>query len=155
MGPVSLVIPLIIRLAVAHASTVLTLKLSKGRVVGATLGGGRREIATQHSYHYWIMLRVILVLLAVALYVYFIIDVARTPKGQARSLPKWLWMLLVIVLPLVGGVLWLILGRAWPEGGGWWRRSGPVAPDDDPRFLRKLDDDVWSKKMKRRRGEPT
>jgi len=45
--------------------------------------------------------------------------------------------------------------RAWPEGGGWWRRSGPVAPDDDPRFLRKLDDDVWSKKMKRRRGEPT
>ena len=155
MGPVSLVIPLIIRLAVAHASTVLTLKLSKGRVVGATIGGGRREIATHHGYHYWIMLRVILVLLAVALYVYFIIDVARTPKGQARSLPKWLWMLLVIVLPLVGGVLWLILGRAWPEGGGWWRRSGPVAPDDDPRFHRKLDDDVWSKKMKRRRGEPT
>ena len=58
------------------------------------------------------MLRVVLVLLAVALYIYFIIDVARTPKGQARTFPKWLWLLLVILLPLVGGALWLLLGRA-------------------------------------------
>jgi len=99
------------------------------------------------------MLRVVLVLLVVALYIYFIIDVARTPKGQARTFPKWLWMLLVILLPLVGGVLWLLLGRARPQGGGFRRKRGPVAPDDDPRFLRKLDDDVWSKKMRRRRGE--
>ena len=105
------------------------------------------------GYHGKTMLRVVLVLLAVALYIYFIIDVARTPKGQARTLPKWLWLVLVIVLPLVGGALWLLLGRVWPQGGGFRRKRGPVAPDDDPRFLRKLDDDVWSKKMRRRRGE--
>ena len=105
------------------------------------------------GYHGNTMLRVVLVLLAVALYIYFIIDVARTPKGQARTLPKWLWLVLVIVLPLVGGALWLLLGRVWPQGGGFRRKRGPVAPDDDPRFLRKLDDDVWSKKMRRRRGE--
>lgn len=99
------------------------------------------------------MLRVVLVLLAVALYIYFIIDVARTPKSQARTLPKWLWLVLVIVLPLLGGLLWLALGRQWPQSGGFRRKRGPVAPDDDPRFLRKLDDDVWSKKMRRRRGE--
>jgi len=101
------------------------------------------------------MLRVVLGLLAVALYVYFIIDVARTPKAQARTLPKWLWLVLVIVLPLLGGLIWLALGKTWPEGGGFRRKRGPVAPDDDPRFLRQLDDDVWSKKMRRRRGDAT
>jgi hypothetical protein len=31
-----------------------------------------------------------------------------------------------------------------------------MAPDDDPSFLKKLDDDVWTKKMQRRRGgEPS
>ena len=105
------------------------------------------------SYHWCTMLRVVLGLLAVALYIYFIIDVARTPKAQARTLPKWLWLLLVIVLPLIGGAIWLLLGKTWPEGGAFRRKRGPVAPDDDPRFLRKLDDDVWSKKMRRRRGE--
>ncbi len=99
------------------------------------------------------MLRVVLVLLAVALYIYFVIDVARTPKSQTRTLPKWLWLVLVLVLPLLGGGLWLLLGRPWPENGGFFRKRGPVAPDDDPRFLRKLDDDVWSKKMRKRRGE--
>lgn len=99
------------------------------------------------------MLRVVLGLLAVALYIYFIIDVARTPKAQARTLPKWLWLVLVIVLPILGGLIWLLLGKTWPEGGGFRRKRGPTAPDDDPRFLRQLDDDVWSKKMRRRRGD--
>ena len=99
------------------------------------------------------MLRVALGLLAVALYIYFIIDVARTPRGEARTLPKYLWLIIVIVLPLLGGLLWLALGRTWPSGGAWFGRRAPMAPDDDPRFLRKLDDDVWSKKMRRRRGE--
>lgn len=58
------------------------------------------------------------------------------------------------VTPPRGG-LWLLLGRPWPESGGFFRKRGPVAPDDDPRFLRKLDDDVWSKKMRKRRGETT
>jgi hypothetical protein len=99
------------------------------------------------------MLRVVIVLLAVALYIYFIIDVVRTPKSQARTFPKWLWLMLVIILPLLGGLLWLLLGRTWPQGGGFWRKRGPTAPDDDPRFLRKLEDDVWNKKMRKRRGE--
>lgn len=99
------------------------------------------------------MIRVMGVLLALALYIYFIIDVARTPRGTTRNLPKWLWLILVIIIPIVGGVLWWLLGRTRPDKGGWWRKRGPVAPDDDPRFLRKLDEDVWTSKMKRRRGE--
>ena len=99
------------------------------------------------------MLRVIGVLFALALYIYFIIDVVRTPRGTTRNLPKWLWLVIVVLVPIIGGLLWWGLGRTRRDGGGWWRKRGPVAPDDDPRFLRKLDEDVWSSKMRRRRGE--
>lgn len=103
------------------------------------------------------MLRVVAVILAVAVYIYCIIDVARTPRGETRSLPKFVWLLLVILIPLIGDVLWLALGRVWRSPGSRFGRGrGPLAPDDDPTFLKKLDDDVWSKKMQRRRGnEPT
>ena len=99
------------------------------------------------------MLRVIGVLFALALYIYFIIDVVRTPRGTTRNLPKWLWLIIVVLVPIIGGLLWWGLGRTRRDGGGWWRKRGPVAPDDDPRFLRKLDEDVWSSKMRRRRGK--
>ena len=100
------------------------------------------------------MLRVIMAILAVAVYIYCIIDVVRTPRGEARTLPKWLWLILVILVPLIGSALWLALGRVWGgPGSRFYRRRGPVAPDDDPTFLKKLDDDVWVKKMQRRRGE--
>ena len=104
------------------------------------------------------MLRVAAVLFAVAVYIYFIIDVLRTRRGDTRSLPKFVWLLVVILVPIIGGLLWLALGRVWPAPGSrFGRRRGPLAPDDDPNFLKKLDDDVWSKKMQRRRrgGEPT
>ena len=102
------------------------------------------------------MLRVAGVLFAIALYIYFIIDVLRTPRGQTRSLPKFVWLLLVVLIPLLGGLIWLALGRVWPASGTrFGRRRAPLAPDDDPKFLKQLDDDVWNKKMKRRRGEPT
>ena len=103
------------------------------------------------------MLRVAGAILAVAIYIYCIIDVARTPRGETRSLPKFVWLLVVILVPLIGSALWLALGRVWRSPGSRWsRRSGPMAPDDDPTFLKKLDDDVWSKKMQRRRGgEPS
>lgn len=99
------------------------------------------------------MLKVAGVLLGIALYIYFVIDVARTPRGQTRSLPKFVWLLLVILLPLVGGVLWLVLGRVWPaRGTRFGRRRQPVAPDDDPGFLKQIGDEAWNKRMQRRRG---
>ncbi|MHB1067837.1 MAG: PLDc N-terminal domain-containing protein [Candidatus Nanopelagicales bacterium] len=100
------------------------------------------------------MLRVLGVLVLVALYIYFIIDVLRTPSGETRSLPKFVWLLLVVLLPVVGGLLWLALGRVWPAPGSrFGRRRGPLAPDDDPTFLKQIGDDAWVKRMQRRRGE--
>lgn len=97
------------------------------------------------------MLRVVLALLGLAVYIWFIVDVLRTSGASVRTLPKFVWLLIVVLIPLLGGVLWLLGGR--PRGQGRRRKRGPVAPDDDPAFLRQLDDDAWSERMKRRRGE--
>lgn len=99
------------------------------------------------------MLRVLLALLVIAAYLSFIIDVIRTPKPAVRTLPKLLWLVIVIVLPIVGGVLWLLLGRQRPQPGRWFGRRSPAAPDDDPAFLRSLDEEAWRRRMRERRGE--
>ena len=83
------------------------------------------------------MLRVAGAILAVAFYIYCIIDVLRTRSGETRALPRWVWLILVILVPLVGGLLWLLLGKVWNSpGSNRRRRRGPVAPDDDPAFIR-------------------
>lgn len=98
------------------------------------------------------MLRVVLILLGLAVYIWFIVDVLRTPGSTTRTLPKFVWLLIVVLLPIIGGLLWLLAGRPRPEGRRR-RRRGPVAPDDNPAFLRQLGDDAWAEKMKRRREE--
>jgi len=72
-------------------------------------------------------------------------------KNQVRLLPKWVWIALCLVVPILGGILYLTLGRpvSGIAGGGASRSSGrfgygarttTIAPDDDPDFLRKLRD---------------
>ena len=53
------------------------------------------------------MLRVLGILVLIALYVSFIVDVVRTPRADARALPKLLWLVIVIILPILGGILWI------------------------------------------------
>lgn len=100
------------------------------------------------------MLRVAGTIVLIAVYIYFIIDVLRTPSSLSRSLPRWAWLLVVVFLPIIGGVLWLAFGRVWPENGSrFGRRRRPAAPDDDPRFLKQLGDDAWAERMRRKREQ--
>lgn len=73
-----------------------------------------------------------LVVVAVAFTIYTLVDVLLTDRGRIRAMPKAAWAVLVTVLPVLGGALWLIVGKA-RRGPG--RTSRPVAPDDDPTFL--------------------
>jgi hypothetical protein len=48
------------------------------------------------------------------------------------ALNKPLWALIIVLLPVIGAVLWFLLGRARKTGRPDARRF--VAPDDDPEF---------------------
>ncbi|HYP73784.1 MAG TPA: PLD nuclease N-terminal domain-containing protein [Microbacterium sp.] len=78
------------------------------------------------------MVRVLLplALLLIAFWVYSIVDCALQPPTRHRGVSKPVWLLIVVLLPIVGGILWFVVGRAR-------RRAQPTfrAPDDNPDFL--------------------
>lgn len=85
------------------------------------------------------MTRLIPVLvLVLAFTIFSAVHLALTPRDQVRGIAKPAWMALVILVPLVGGVLWLAVGRIRAGESPRSARRGPIAPDDDPEFLRKL-----------------
>ena len=60
-------------------------------------------------------------LLEVGLTIYCLIECARTPSGYVRNLPKWVWITLILVIPLVGSIIWLLAGRPhWPDRNPPW-----------------------------------
>lgn len=98
-----------------------------------------------------------LVIIELVLLVYCLVDCIQTDSADVRTLPKPVWVLLIILLPLFGGIGWLLAGK--PESGAaaarqvpWptTRTSGfpeyerprpPRGPDDDPDFLRSIHPD--------------
>ena len=64
-----------------------------------------------------------------------VVDVLRTPASAVRTLPKLLW-LLVVLPPVFGPVAWFLAGR--PRGPVAPAPKGRLAPDDDEDFLREL-----------------
>lgn len=94
------------------------------------------------------MLRVLLFLVPLALSVYAFIDCISTPDNEVRHMPKPLWAILVLLFPLVGSLSWIIAGkRRSPAAEGWsgvrnTRTHQWVAPDDNPEFLRSLDEET-------------
>ncbi|WP_299038117.1 PLD nuclease N-terminal domain-containing protein [uncultured Pseudokineococcus sp.] len=86
------------------------------------------------------MLRAVVVLLAVGLAVYAVLDVLRSRDEEISVLGRTSWVVISVVLPVLGPVLWITVGRqrAGGGGGGGGRPPGPLGPDDDPGFLRDL-----------------
>jgi hypothetical protein len=85
------------------------------------------------------LFRVVLAVAVLAIYVYGLVDVIRTDGRLTRGISKPAWIVVVIFLPLIGTVLWLLVGR--PRGTPQVRQnySHPTSPDDDPDFLRNLE----------------
>jgi len=80
-------------------------------------------------------LLVVLPLLVLALDVFAIVDVILIERQRIRALNKVLWVLVILVLPVIGAILWFFVGRERRDGSGD-RRT--MAPDDDPAFLKNL-----------------
>jgi hypothetical protein len=93
-------------------------------------------------------------LLVVALWIFCLVDVIVSKEDECRNLPKLLWLLIVLLVPDIGSVLWLIAGRPKGLRQSWQQRTTaaprttiaprtrmapPVAnPDDDDEFLRSI-----------------
>lgn len=76
-------------------------------------------------------LLLILALVGTAFWVYSIVDCALQPTTRARGVSKGAWMAIVVLLPVLGGLLWFVVGRGRAVSPTASRR----APDDDPEFL--------------------
>lgn len=105
-----------------------------------------------------VRLVIIGIVIAVAFTLYALVDAAMSDASRARGVPKPVWVVLVVVLPVIGGVLWFTIGK-----GSGASAPRPTPPDDDPRFsgtrlseedldahmrdleerLRELDDEVF------------
>jgi hypothetical protein len=98
-----------------------------------------------------------------------LIDCLSSEREDIRGLPRPVWFLVILLLPIVGPVAWFFAGRpvsleqrAGVVAGGRGPKR-PTAPDDDPDFLRGIDtaqsrDDAellrrWEEDLKRREDE--
>ncbi|GEL96765.1 PLDc N-terminal domain-containing protein [Cellulomonas terrae] len=95
-------------------------------------------------------MRNLAVLLIIGLIVYCVIDVIRSTTDERLGVHPVFWVLLIVVVPLLGSLVWLAVRwsrrtAAGPDPSTRNRRA--TGPDDDPDFLSRLDDD-------RRRADP-
>jgi len=122
------------------------------------------------------MIRLLPYIIELALVVFCLIDCVQSDERRIRNLPKWAWVVVIVLLPIVGAVIWLLAGRPTRTSGsdtpwaakapGFPENERPVrrprAPDDDPEFLRSLKkrntehEDLlrkWEEDLKRREDD--
>ena len=107
------------------------------------------------------MIRYLPFLIEIALLVFCLIDCIQT--DVPRNLSKTTWVFVIILLPVVGGIAWLVAGRPehrprrnvpWPTtqtaGFPEYERPRRSSPDDDPEFLAgmRASDDEHEKMLK-------
>ncbi|PSL37057.1 phospholipase D-like protein [Labedella gwakjiensis] len=77
--------------------------------------------------------------IVVVVTIYAVVDCAMMASSRVRGLPKAAWIAIIILLPVIGLVLWFLIGRGRKNPTV---ASGPRAPDDDPAFLVSLNRDA-------------
>lgn len=85
------------------------------------------------------MLRVVVPIVLLVVFVYGLIDLIRTDARLAKGISKPAWIVVQIVLPVIGAVLWFLIGRPRGSAAAPSSYRHPTAPDDDPDFLRNLE----------------
>lgn len=112
------------------------------------------------------MVRIAIVVVVLALWIFAIIDCARTNRNSMPGrLAKPAWLALTIIFPIVGSIVWLYFSFQLRHPGGLGNSflsfpssapkqpSGPVAPDDDPEFLAKLEAQLRFEEWERQQRE--
>ncbi|WP_433057318.1 PLD nuclease N-terminal domain-containing protein [Dactylosporangium sp. CS-033363] len=83
-----------------------------------------------------------LIVLVVTLYA--LIDCLSSERGDIRGLPRPVWFLVILLVPVIGPIAWFVAGRprSLEQRAGvvaGRARKRVTAPDDDPDFLRGID----------------
>jgi hypothetical protein len=81
----------------------------------------------------------------IALTVYALVDLFVTQANRVRSFPKPVWIALIVVLPLVGPLLWLLVGKTKKPS----LQTGPMFADDDQGFLNRIDRESAEERIRR------
>jgi hypothetical protein len=97
------------------------------------------------------MIRLLPFAIEAFLVVFGVVDCVLSDASRIRNLPRWAWILLIVVIPLVGCIAWLVGGRPFrssrrvttPKSADspTWEHppyQRPIAPDDDPNFIAQL-----------------
>jgi hypothetical protein len=97
------------------------------------------------------VIKVAAVILMIALTISAFVECVQT--RVPRLMPRWLWCVVIVVVPVLGPLAWFLAGRVPTARTQQFpgRRRGPSAPDDDPSFLRELDDEAWRRKAREQR----
>lgn len=74
--------------------------------------------------------KVLLVIAALGLTIFALIDLFSVSAQDVRGGSRFVWAVVILVLPVIGPALWLWLGRAPSD------EPRHLGPDDDPDFLR-------------------
>ncbi|MFN8125422.1 MAG: ROK family protein [Candidatus Nanopelagicales bacterium] len=105
------------------------------------------------------MPRALPILIIVGLAIYSFFDVLQTEDDRIRRYPKTFWMVASLI-PIAGAALWFIIGRPRRSRAGYGPPrvihlkpgpSRPVAPDDDPAFLKRLEEEAWRRRRQEKR----
>ena len=96
-----------------------------------------------------VVLRLLPALLAIGLVVYCLVECLQSPGREVRGLRKWVWITVILVLPVIGALAWLFAGRPHrarhsrpPRGARPVYDDPPPAPENlPPAFPRGPDDD--------------
>jgi hypothetical protein len=113
------------------------------------------------------MVRVFVFLAAVQLVLMILALISSLSADRVRAMPRALWIVVILLIPLIGPVAYFLFGRPVPppREGGPVRRTPPrpSSPDDDPDFLRSMDTeqtrrerellDQWERDLQNRDGE--
>ncbi|OEU85133.1 hypothetical protein DB35_01110 [Streptomyces abyssalis] len=91
------------------------------------------------------MLRYLPFILVLAVWIYAFIDCLNTPEQEVRKLPKVVWVIIILLFGqvLLGPIAWFAVGR--PRKNAPYGATRPderrwVAPDDNPEFLKSIND---------------
>jgi hypothetical protein len=86
------------------------------------------------------MVRVFVFLAAVQLVLLVLALISVLSADRVRIMPRALWVLVILLIPLLGPLSYMLWGRPVPPPHEVVHRPAarPSSPDDDPEFLRSM-----------------